>query len=100
MAYVPVFCLYPWSLRHRMPEIAEHARQGMMLFGVEVVLLLLLVPVFYRLVWLAVLVMAVLGAWSALKGQPYRLPLIADLYDRLAGPPGPSHPPVGPTEGS
>ncbi|MBM3328013.1 MAG: hypothetical protein FJY67_00885 [Calditrichaeota bacterium] len=87
LAYVPVFCLYTWSQSREKPELREHARQGMILFAVEVVLFLVTVPTFYKILWLAVLVMAVLGIWAAFNGRPFRLPLLGDLADRLSGDP-------------
>lgn len=83
LCYLPVFCLYPWSLRREMPQIAGHARQGMILFAVELFLFLITVPTFYKLIWLVILVLAVLGVWSAFNGRPYRLPLLGDLAERV-----------------
>jgi len=87
LCYLPVFCLYPWSLRRDMPEIAGHARQGMILFGFELALFLITVPTFYKLVWLAILVIAGLGIWSAYNGRDYRLPVLTDVIEKLAAPP-------------
>ncbi len=83
LCYLPVFCLYPWSLRREMPEIAGHVRQGMILFAFELGLFLITVPAFYKLVWLAILVIAGLGIWSAYNGRSYRLPVLTDLVEKL-----------------
>lgn len=84
LAYIPLFCLYPWSLRHRIPGLEGHARQGLILFIIELFLLLILIPVVYRLIWLGIVVLAAGGIWSAYRGRPYRLPVLDDLVDRLA----------------
>ncbi len=86
LAYIPVFCLYPWSLRKSRPDLLRHARQGMILFSIELVLILITVPLIYRLLWLGVIVLAVVGLISVLNGKPYRLPVFAELYDRIFGP--------------
>jgi uncharacterized membrane protein len=83
LCYLPIFCLYPWSQRRELPGIADHARQGMILFGVEVFLFLVTVPAFYKLLWLVVAVMAGLGVWSAFNGRSFRLPVLGDLADKL-----------------
>ena len=85
LCYLPVFCLYPLSLRREMPEIAGHARQGMILFLFELGLFLITVPVFYKLVWLAILVIAGLGVWAAFNGRAYRLPILTDVVEKLGG---------------
>lgn len=89
LCYLPVFCLYPWSLRREMPQIAAHARQGMILFAFELGLFLITVPTFYKLVWLAILVIAALGVWAAFNGRPYRLPLLSDVAEKLGAPVSP-----------
>ncbi len=83
LCYLPVFCLYPWSLREEMPEIKEHARQGMILFAVELALFLITVPVFYKIVWIAILVIAVLGVLAAYNGRAYKLPVLWNLAEKV-----------------
>jgi len=83
LCYLPVFCLYPWSLRKEMPEIEGHARQGMILFAVELALFLITVPVFYKIVWIAILVIAALGVLAAYNGRAYRLPVLWDLAEKV-----------------
>lgn len=87
LCYLPVFCLYPWSLRKELPEIAGHIRQGMILFAFELALFLLTVPAFYKLIWLAVMVIAGLGIWAAFNGREYRLPILSEIAVKLAGEP-------------
>lgn len=84
LAYIPIFCLYPWSIRNRKPEIAEHALQGMILFIIELFLLLVAIPIVYKVIWLCVVVLVILGLVSVINNRTYRLPLLADLFDRLS----------------
>jgi len=83
LCYLPVFCLYPWSMRKEMPEIEGHARQGMILFAVELALFLITVPVFYKIVWIAILVIAALGVLAAYNGRNYKLPILWDLAEKV-----------------
>ena len=83
LAYIPLFCLYPWSLRKSRPELANHAQQGMILFLTELVLFLVSIPFLYRLLWFGVIVLGIIGLVSVFMGKPYRLPVLADLIDRI-----------------
>ncbi len=96
LCYLPVFCLYPWSLRKEMPEIESHARQGMILFAVELALFLITVPVLYKIVWIAILVIAALGVLAAYNGRSYKLPVLWDLAEKV----GVVEPPPTPADDS
>ncbi|MBM3325652.1 MAG: hypothetical protein FJY65_01530 [Calditrichaeota bacterium] len=98
LAYVPIFCIYPWTLRKVKPELEAHARQGMILFSIEIFLFLVTVPTFYKLLWIALLILAVLGIWAAFNGRPFRLPILSDIAEKLA--PEATQPPPPPKEES
>jgi len=66
-----------------MPEIADHARRGMMLFVFEIALFLITIPIFYKLVWIAILIISALGIWAAYNGREFRLPLLMDSMEKL-----------------
>ncbi len=83
LAYVPIFCIYPWTLRKVKPELEPHARQGMILFALEIFLFLITVPMFYKLLWIVVLVLSILGIWAAFNGRKYKLPILGDLAEKL-----------------
>jgi len=85
LAYVPVFCIYSWAVQDVVPGVKQHARQGMILFVIELLLVLLRTEFVYRMVWFALVVIAAFGVWSAFQGIPYRLPLIADFVERVFG---------------
>lgn len=84
LAYIPIFCLYPWSLRNERPELRPYVRQGMILFGVEIALLLVSVPTFYKLLWLSILVLAGVGVIHAIQGKVFKIPLLSPIVDELS----------------
>lgn len=88
MAYLPFLCFLPlvhetWKQNNR---IRFHARQGIVLFFIELVALLFLIDDVARFVFRAVLILAVglaiAGIYAALQGRSLRLPIIGDLADK------------------
>lgn len=88
MAYLPFLCFLPlvhdtWKQNAR---IRFHARQGIMLFFIELIALLFLIDDVARFVFRAVLILAVglaiAGIYTALQGRTLRLPIIGDFADK------------------
>ena len=90
LAYLGCLCLVPFLTVKDSPFVAWHAKQGLVLFGAEVavgVLGMLLSSLgggcMAGIVNLALLVVSVLAIIRALKGERWRLPLLADLAEKL-----------------
>ena len=86
LAYVPVLCLLPLLQEDRDPEMHRHARQGLVLFLMELLLVLLLIPgvsaFLLQLALVVCVVFAFFGAWNAWQGKFWRMPIIADLAEQ------------------
>ena len=86
MAYIPILCFVPLLNMRDNKEARFHARQGVMLFLIELVAVLFLVDGVSDFVFRAILILAialsVAGIILALQGRSYRLPLIGDLADK------------------
>jgi uncharacterized membrane protein len=86
LAYFPIVCLLPLLQEERDPEMQRHARQGLVLFLVELLLVLLLIPgvsaFLLQLAMILCVVFAFFGAWNAWQGKFWRIPIIADLAER------------------
>lgn len=86
MAYIPILCFVPLLNMRDNKEARFHARQGVMLFLIELVAVLFLVDGVSDFVFRAILILAialsVAGIILALQGKSYRLPLIGDLADK------------------
>jgi fumarate reductase subunit D len=86
MAYIPFLCFIPLINMKENKEARFHARQGVMLFLVELLAALLLIDQISDFVFTAILLGAaafsVAGIVFALQGKNYRLPIISDLADK------------------
>jgi uncharacterized membrane protein len=89
LSYIPFLCFIPLVNIHwkENKEARFHARQGIMLFLIELIAVLMLVDDLARFVFRAILVgaaaLAVAGVYFALQGKKYRLPFVSDLADKL-----------------
>lgn len=87
MAYIPFLCFVPLVKMKENPEAKFHARQGVMLFLIELLAVLFLIDGVSGFVFRAVLVVAaafaVAGIYFALQGKNYRLPVVSDLADKF-----------------
>lgn len=87
LSYIPGLCFIPLFRKNRNRFALEHARQGLILFIVEVLALLFLIPVVSRSFWIVVLILclisALVGIVFALQGKFWRIPFIGELAERL-----------------
>jgi len=86
MSYIPFLCFIPLLNMKHNQEARFHARQGVVLFLVELVAALFLIDRIANFVFTAVLIVAVAfsiaGIYFALQGKNYKLPIIGDLADK------------------
>ncbi len=86
MAYIPFLCFVPLLTMKENKEARFHARQGVMLFLIELVAVLFLVDAISDLVFKGILFLAaalsVAGIAFAVKGKNYKLPIIGDLAEK------------------
>ncbi len=86
MSYIPFLCFIPLLNMKHNEEARFHARQGVMLFLIELLAVLFLVDRIANFVFTAVLIVAVAfaiaGIYFALQGKNYKLPIVGDLADK------------------
>ncbi len=86
MAYIPFLCFVPLLTMKENKEARFHARQGVMLFLIELVAVLFLIDAISDLVFKGILFLAaalsVAGIAFAVKGKNYKLPIIGDLAEK------------------
>ncbi len=88
MSYIPFLCFIPLvNINWRENEEARfHARQGIVLFLIELLAVVLLIDDLARFVFKCLLVGAValsaVGIYFALQGRRYRLPIVSDVADK------------------
>ena len=87
MSYIPFLCFVPLLKMKENPEARFHARQGVVLFLVELLAVLFLIDGISNFVFKILLIFAaalsVAGIIFALQGKNYRLPIVGDLADRF-----------------
>lgn len=68
--------------------VAFHAKQGLVLFLISVVLTLVPAPfwllgIFWQLLQVGVIILLIWGILKALSGEQYKLPLVGDLAAKI-----------------
>jgi len=86
MSYIPFLCFVPLLSMKDNPEARFHARQGVVIFLIEVVAAIFLIDTISDFVFKAILVVAVIfsvaGIYFALQGKNYKLPVIGDWAEK------------------
>ena len=87
MCYVPLLCFVPLLNMRENKEIRFHARQGVILFMIEILAVLFLVDWVSRFVFKGVLILAAIlsatAIYSTIQGKRFRLPIIGDIADKM-----------------
>ena len=86
IAYVPFLCFIPLLNMRENKAALFHARQGVILFLIELAAGVFLIDgisdFFFKAVLVAAVVLSAAGIYSALQGRKFRLPVIGDLADK------------------
>ena len=87
LGYIPFMCFVPLIKMKDNPFALRHGKQGLVLFIIEIIAVIFLLPKISDLVWGMVLVLclasAVAGIIFTLQGQDWKIPFIGDLADKL-----------------
>ncbi|MCU0678823.1 MAG: hypothetical protein MUC28_00030 [Planctomycetes bacterium] len=84
LSYVWILCLVP-LLGKRQSKFAQfHAKQGLILFIIELIAAFLVwFPLFGQLLMLALILISVMGVVKALKGEWWKMPYIYDWSKKI-----------------
>lgn len=80
VGYISILFLVPLFLKPQSPYAKFHGKQGMILFILE---LFGFIPLLGWMLWVLAVVAAVYGFLEAWNGRATRIPVIADLADRI-----------------
>ncbi len=87
LGYIPFMCFVPLVKMKDNPFALRHGKQGLVLFIIEIIAVIFLLPKISDLVWGMVLVLclasAVAGIIFVLQGQNWKIPFIGDLADKI-----------------
>ncbi len=85
LSYIPFVCLVPFIKWKDNRFVQAHARQGLALFVVELVVLFLLIPglaaLILKLILTAAIVLSIIGITFVLQEKDWRIPVIGDWID-------------------
>ncbi|MFH2034875.1 MAG: hypothetical protein ABIJ45_00605 [Candidatus Zixiibacteriota bacterium] len=87
LSYIPFLCLIPLIQMRDNPQARFHSKQGLILFLIEIIAALFLIPGVSSLIWKFVII-AALGASLAgiifgIQGKEYKLPFVGDIADKM-----------------
>lgn len=86
LSYLAVLCVIPLLLKTENPFVYQHAKQGLVLFIIQVIVFLssIVLPwVFVGFFYCITAVLSALGIIDSLKGRFVRMPVIADVADKI-----------------
>ena len=85
LSYVPILCLIPLLQEETDSDLRKHARQGVVLMLLEILICILLIPgvttVLFSVGLLICIVFAFIGGFSAFQGKYWRIPVISDIAE-------------------
>lgn len=86
LSYIPILCFIPLLNMKENPEARFHARQGVLLFLIELIAAIFLIDgisdFIFKGILLISLALAVVGIYFSLQGKNYKLPIIGDLAEK------------------
>lgn len=80
LCYLSIFSIIAYVLKKDDEFIQFHAKQGMVLF---LGIFLIYIPVIGGILGLGILTLSIIGAIKAYQGEKYRIPVVADLADKI-----------------
>ena len=87
LGYIPFMCFVPLVKMKDNPFALRHGKQGLVLFIIEIIAVIFLLPKISDLLWSLVIVLclacAVAGIIFSLQGQDWKIPFIGDLANKL-----------------
>jgi len=88
LSYVWILCFVPLLLKRKDKFVGHHARQGLVLFIFEVILMVLgVIPLLGWLLafvgWIIAVILALSGITNVLAGKIWRMPILGKYADKL-----------------
>lgn len=97
LSYLGILSLIPFLMKKDDPEVMWHSRQGVALFGAEVIWIIFQVAIGFLhigplacisgivgcIVWIGFLAISIVCIIKAVNGQRFRIPVIGDMADKM-----------------
>lgn len=87
LGYIPFMCFVPLVKMRDNPFAVQHGKQGLLLFIIEIIAAIFLLPKINYLFWGLVIILCLAagsaGIFFVLQGQDWKIPFIGDLADKI-----------------
>lgn len=84
IGYIWILCLVPLFLKRDSAFAQFHAKQGLVLFIIEIIgWLIFWIPLIGWLLFIIILILALMGFVNALQGNYWKMPIIGDLAEKI-----------------
>lgn len=83
LSYLWILCLVILFFKRNSKFAHFHAKQGLLLFAIEIVLGFAFFIPFVNIIWFAVIALSAIGIFRALDGQMKPLPFIGHYADKI-----------------
>lgn len=84
LSYLWILCLVPLLVKRDSEFTQAHAKQGLVLFIIELVgSLVFWIPFFGWILWIVVVIAALVGFIKALQGEYVDIPLVKDIAKKI-----------------
>jgi uncharacterized membrane protein len=83
IAYLPLICLVPLFFNREDPFIQKHAKQGFILFLLDMLAMLLMLNAIWYLVIFASVAVAVVGALGIILKGEIKIPFLAEFAEKF-----------------
>jgi uncharacterized membrane protein len=97
LSYLGILCLIPLLMKKDDPEVQWHAKNGTVLFGTEVIFVIVrIMLIFIRIpflgcglaviscvIWLGFLALSIICIMKAVKGERFRIPILTDIAEKM-----------------
>ena len=84
LSYIWILCLVPLLTKRDSKYAQFHAKQGLVLFIAEIIgSLVFWIPIIGWLLWVAAIILAIMGIIKALAGEWWEMPFLAQYAKKL-----------------
>jgi len=84
VSYVWILCLVPLFLKRNSKFVQHHAKQGLVLFIIEIIgWLIFWIPLIGWLLFVYVIIMAVMGIMNSMQGRMWEMPILGKYARKI-----------------
>lgn len=86
LSYIPLLCFIPLLNMKENKDARFHARQGVLLFLIELLAAIFLIDgisgFVFKVILIAGIILSIAGVYLSLQGKKFRIPVISDIVEK------------------